>query len=73
MSRLGKSLVTETEILGLDRLMAEIDAVDAETVAEVAAVLYAPERLSVAGIGPDEARFRSIVRTISPSLSARAA
>jgi predicted Zn-dependent peptidase len=73
MSRLGKSLVTETEILSVDRLMAEIDAVDAETVAEVAAVLYAPERLSVAGIGPDEARFRDIVRTISPSLVARAA
>ena len=29
MSRLGKSLITDTELLSLDRLIAEIDAVDA--------------------------------------------
>ena len=33
MNRLGKSLVTDTEILSLDRIVAEIDAVDAEAVA----------------------------------------
>ncbi len=73
MSRLGKSLVTETEILSLDRLMGEIDAVDADTVAELAAVLFASDRLSVSGIGPDEARFAGVVKTISPALAARAA
>ena len=30
MSRLGKSLITDTELLSLDRIIAEIDAVDAD-------------------------------------------
>ena len=32
MSRLGKSLVTDSELLSLDQILAEIDAVDAESV-----------------------------------------
>ena len=75
MSRLGKSLVTDTELLSLERLIAEIDAVDAEELAELATVLLAPERLSVAGIGPSEKRFLGAVRAVNPSLvqTARAA
>jgi predicted Zn-dependent peptidase len=57
MTRLGKSLVTDTEILSLDRLIAEIDAVEAEAVCELAGELFAPERLSAAAIGPNEDRF----------------
>jgi predicted Zn-dependent peptidase len=59
MSRLGKSLVTDTELLTFERIMAEIDAVDADAVAELAGVLLAPDRLSAACIGPDESRFRA--------------
>ncbi len=55
MSRLGKSLITDTELLSLDRLIAEIDAVEQDELAELASVLLQPERLSAAGIGPDEA------------------
>src|SRR3954449_5648558 len=57
MNRLGKSLVTDAEILSLDRVVAEIEAVEAELVAELATTLLAPERLSAAGIGPSEERF----------------
>jgi predicted Zn-dependent peptidase len=73
MSRLGKSLITDTELLSLDRIAAEIDAVTADSIAELAGVLLAPERLSAAGIGPSEGRFREAVRRIDPSLAARAA
>ena len=73
MSRLGKSLITDTELLSVDRVVAAIDAVDAEEVAELAGVLLAPERLSVSGIGPTERAFRSAVRRINPSVLARAA
>src|SRR5207244_6189863 len=52
MSRLGKSLITDTELLGFERIIAEIDAVEAEQVAELAALLLAPDRLSVACVGP---------------------
>jgi predicted Zn-dependent peptidase len=73
MSRLGKSLVTDTELLTLERVMAEIDAVDADELAELAAVLLPPERLAAAGVGPDEARFRSAVGRASAALVGRAA
>ena len=72
MNRLGKSLIAESEILSLDRIVAEIDAVERESVCELAAVLLAPERLSASGIGPDEARFLDAVERVTPSL-ARAA
>ncbi len=73
MSRLGKSLITDTELLSFERVMAEIDAVEPDAVAELAGLLLAPERLAVAGIGPSEERFRAAVRRISPELVARAA
>jgi predicted Zn-dependent peptidase len=73
MSRLGKSLITDTEILSLDRIMAEIDAVEPEGLAELAELLLAPERLSAAGIGPDEERFLAAVERVSPALAVAAA
>jgi predicted Zn-dependent peptidase len=72
MNRLGKSLVTESEILSLDRIVAEVEAVEAESVCELAAVLLAPDRLSVAGIGPNEEHFLEAVERVTPAL-ARAA
>jgi predicted Zn-dependent peptidase len=73
MSRLGKSLITDTEILSIDRIAAEIDAVTADAVAELAGILLAPEKLSAAGIGPGEERFRDAVRRVTPELPTRAA
>jgi predicted Zn-dependent peptidase len=73
MSRLGKSLITNTEILSVPRVIAEIEAVTLEAVAELAGVLLSPERLSAAGIGPREDRFMRAVERVSPALVARAA
>ena len=73
MSRLGKSLITDTELLSFERIMAEIDAVEAEQVADLADVLLQPERLSVAGIGPSEERFLEAVQRVNPALAARPA
>jgi predicted Zn-dependent peptidase len=73
MSRLGKSLITDTELLSFERIIAEIDAVDAEQIGELASLLLAPERLSVSGVGPDEKRFRRAVERVNPALLARAA
>jgi predicted Zn-dependent peptidase len=70
MSRLGKSLITDTELLTFERIMAEIDAVQPDAVAELASMLLAPEKLSVAGIGPNEDRFRGAVAKVSPQLLA---
>jgi predicted Zn-dependent peptidase len=73
MSRLGKSLITDTELLTFDRIFAEIDAVDADAVAELATVLLPSDRLSAAGVGPDEDRFRNAVERANGNLVARAA
>jgi predicted Zn-dependent peptidase len=73
MSRLGKSLISDSELLSIDRIVAEIDAVTPDAVAELAGILLAPEKLSAAGIGPGEERFRDAVRRVKPELAARAA
>jgi predicted Zn-dependent peptidase len=72
MSRLGKSLITDTELLSIERITAEIDAVEPEALAELAEVLLAPEKLSAAGIGPSEEVFLEAVGRVNPGL-ARAA
>jgi predicted Zn-dependent peptidase len=73
MSRLGKSVITDTELMTFDRIFAEIDAVQPEDLAELCGVLLAPERLSASGVGPDEDRFRAAVARANSALTARAA
>jgi predicted Zn-dependent peptidase len=73
MTRLGKSLITDTELLTLDRIIAEIDAVEESDVAELAALLLSPQTLSASGIGPSEERFLAAVEQVHPGLPAQAA
>jgi predicted Zn-dependent peptidase len=73
MSRLGKSVVTDSELLSLDRVLAEIEAVDGDAVAQLAAVLLPPEQRSAAAIGPSEERFLAAVEPLCPALAAVAA
>jgi predicted Zn-dependent peptidase len=68
MNRLGKSLITDSELLSLDRIVAEIDAVEPASVAELAAALLAPSRLSAACIGPSEQQFLEALGRITPDL-----
>ena len=73
MSRLGKSLITDTELLSFERIIAELDAVEADEVAELAGLLLAPEKLSLSGSGPSERVFRAAARRLNPAVLARAA
>jgi predicted Zn-dependent peptidase len=70
-SRLGKSAITDTELLSLDRICAEIDAVDTETIAALGRQLFAAGQLSVAGIGPNEERFAAATAQLNPALAGR--
>ncbi len=72
MSRLGRSLITDTELLSLDRIIAEIDAVDRDAIAALAGVLLDADRLSASGIGPGEERFLEAIERIHPGLAAAA-
>jgi len=64
MNRLGGSLLYGLPLLEPDQLMAKIDAVQLEDLEAMAAELWAPSRLSAAGIGPDEDTFRAAVEAL---------
>src|SRR4029079_2986929 len=49
MRRLGQSLITDSELLSFDRIIAELEAVEADEVAELAGLLFTPEKLSISG------------------------
>jgi predicted Zn-dependent peptidase len=68
MSRLGKNLLSRTEILEPDEVAARVEAVTPEQIASLAARLWAPEHLSAAGIGPDEDVFDAAVAVACPTL-----
>jgi predicted Zn-dependent peptidase len=57
MSQLGGSLLHEMPILSVDEVIERIDAVTLDDLQELAAELFAPQRLSVACVGPDERVF----------------
>ena len=71
MTRLGRALVTDTELVTVPESIRRIRAVTEEDVAEAARDLFAPERLSAAGIGPRETRFRAAVARLNPELAER--
>jgi len=64
MSRLGASVLGEMPILPVNELIERIDAVSIEEVRELAAELFAPSRLSVAGVGPTEESFRAAIEPL---------
>jgi predicted Zn-dependent peptidase len=61
MTRLGKGVITDTEILSLDALAQRVDAVTSEQLMSLAAEVYRAASLSIVGIGSDEERFNAAV------------
>jgi predicted Zn-dependent peptidase len=57
MGRLGGALLSDMPVLSTDEVIARIDAVRIEDLRELAAELFAPERMSIAGVGADGAVF----------------
>jgi len=57
MNRLGSEILAGAPLLSLDEVVARIDAVSLDDLRALVAELWAPERLSAAGIGTDQARF----------------
>jgi predicted Zn-dependent peptidase len=66
MNRLGASLLFGLPLLETDEVMARFEAVTLDDLRELTDELWAPERLSAAGIGPDEQAFRSAVEDVCP-------
>jgi predicted Zn-dependent peptidase len=57
MNRLGSSVLAELPLLSVDEMVERIDAVTIADLEELAAELFAPERLSAAGIGAERGVF----------------
>jgi predicted Zn-dependent peptidase len=72
MNRLGRSLMTDVPLVSVDETVRRLEAVTPDEVAALAAELYAPERLSAAGIGPSEKQFARAVTRVNPGLRAAA-
>jgi predicted Zn-dependent peptidase len=72
MNRLGGSVLMGVPILSLDEMVDRIDAVTADDVTALADELFAPERMSAAGVGGDEEAFVRALEPVNPELAAAA-
>lgn len=69
MNRLGGAVLAGLPVLTVDETIERLDAVTVEDVTGLARELYAPERLSAAGIGADEKAFGAALAPISERLA----
>jgi predicted Zn-dependent peptidase len=69
MNRIGRAVVTHSELLEVDEIITRIDAVSAENVRQLAEEFWQPERFSLAAIGPDGDAVRQAVEQFSPALA----
>ncbi|MBI2683838.1 MAG: insulinase family protein [Actinobacteria bacterium] len=52
MNRIGRSTLSGSELLDIDEVIARIEAVDADSILDLARAYWKPEAMSVAAIGP---------------------
>jgi len=72
MNRLGSEVLAGAPLLSLDEVVERIDAVSVEDLADLVDQLWAPGRLSAAGIGPDEERFDEALAAVEPGFVSEA-
>ena len=69
MNRLGSEVLSGEPVLSIDEVIERVAGVTSEDLRELVDQLWAPERLAVAGIGPDEARFEEALGAVAPALA----
>ncbi len=70
MNRLGSEILAGAPLMAIDEVIERIDAVGLDDLAALTEELWQPERLSAAGIGPDQQRFEESLTAITPALAA---
>ncbi len=65
MNRLGSEILAGAPLLSLDEVVERIEAVTLDDLGALVGELWAPEGLSSAGIGPDEAQFDEALSAIT--------
>jgi predicted Zn-dependent peptidase len=68
MHRIGRAVLSGTELLEVDEIVERIEAVTADDIAALAAEFWDPSRLSVAAIGPDDDAVRDAASRLAPNL-----
>jgi len=68
MNRLGSEILAGGQMLSIDETLERIDAVTHEQLGALARELWAPERLSAAGIGPDKRVFEAALSAVEAPL-----
>jgi predicted Zn-dependent peptidase len=69
MNRLGSEVLAGEPLMALDEVVRRIDSVSHDDLVALVEELWLPERLSAAGIGPDEARFEEALAQVVPALA----
>ncbi|MGA2012064.1 MAG: pitrilysin family protein [Solirubrobacteraceae bacterium] len=69
MNRLGSETLAGAPLMAIDEVIERIDEVSLEDLSALTEELWAPERLSAAGIGPDQQRFEEALAAITPALA----
>jgi predicted Zn-dependent peptidase len=64
MNRLGSEILAGAPLLSIDESLERIEAVTIEDLAALVDELWAPERLSAAGIGPDQSGFEEALAPV---------
>ena len=70
MTRISRSTLFGLPIESLDEMLSKVDAIEVDELTELAAELYAADRLSAACVGADESRFRAALAPVSEALVA---
>ncbi len=69
MNRLGSEVLAGAPLMSLDEVVTRIDAVSLADIAALVEELWAPDRLSAAGIGPEEDRFEEALAALEPAVA----
>jgi predicted Zn-dependent peptidase len=69
MNRLGSEVLAGADLVPIDEAIERIDGVSHQDLVELSRELWVPERLSAAGIGPDQARFDEALAGVAPELA----
>ncbi|MGI8507004.1 MAG: M16 family metallopeptidase [Solirubrobacteraceae bacterium] len=69
MNRLGSEVLAGAKLMPIDEVIERIDAVSHQDLIDLSRELWAPERLSAAGIGPDQGRFDDALAAVAPELA----
>lgn len=68
MHRIGRAVLSDTELLDVDELIERVEAVSTDDILALGREFWRPERMSVAAIGPDEDAVRSAAHRLAPAL-----